>query len=140
MINVFFEDVEPFVINKKELDDWLFFVCEKEGLEKGDINLVFCSDEYLLEINKKHLGHDYYTDIITFDYSDENKVSGDLFISIERVKDNSKAQKTKEAEELLRIVVHGVLHLLGYKDKTPQEKEEMREKEDFYLKNVSRGT
>lgn len=107
----------------------------------GDVTLIFCSDDYLLEINKKYLNHDYYTDVITFDYSDNQRVSGDLFISIDRVLDNAKSLQVVAKEELIRVVYHGVLHLVGYKDKTEEEKKVMTSKENEYLLNfVSRET
>ncbi|MFM7473400.1 MAG: rRNA maturation RNase YbeY [Crocinitomicaceae bacterium] len=107
----------------------------------GDITLIFCSDDYLLEINKKYLNHDYYTDVITFDYSDNQMVSGDLFISIDRVLENAKSFQVVAKEELIRVVCHGVLHLVGYKDKTEEEKKVMTSKENEYLLNfVSRET
>ena len=109
---------------------------EDQNKEEGELNLVFCSDEYLLEINKKHLNHDYYTDIITFDYSEENKISGDLLISIDRVKENAKTFSVSFIHELNRVVIHGVLHLCGYKDKTEEEKKQMRNLENKYLKTI----
>ena len=94
---------------------------------------MFCSDEHLLEMNRSYLEHDYYTDIITFDYVEENVVSGDLFISIDRVRDNAKTLGQSVREELHRVMVHGLLHLLGYHDKSKEEQVEMRSKEDYYL-------
>ncbi|MFA5848633.1 MAG: rRNA maturation RNase YbeY [Bacteroidales bacterium] len=99
----------------------------------GDISVVFCSDEYLLEINKKFLSHDYFTDVITFDYSSGKTISGDIFISIDTVKSNSDFYKQDFSIELYRVIIHGVLHLIGYKDKTKTQKLIMREREDFYL-------
>tara|TARA_B100000575_G_C22963704_1_gene556613 strand:+ start:146 stop:559 length:414 start_codon:yes stop_codon:yes gene_type:complete len=109
---------------------------EDQKKEEGELSLVFCSDDYLLEINKKHLNHDYYTDIITFDYSEENKISGDLLISIDRVKENAKNFSVSFRQELNRVVIHGVLHLCGYKDKTEKEKNQMRNLENKYLKTI----
>ncbi len=108
---------------------------KEENKEEGDLTLIFCSDEYLLEINNKHLNHDYYTDIITFDYSQKKNISGDLFISIDRVKENAKEFSVPFLNELSRVVVHGVLHLCGYNDKTEEEKKQMRKLENKYLKN-----
>jgi rRNA maturation RNase YbeY len=120
---------------------WLTDVITHEGFVLGEIQFVFCSDEYLLGINKQHLKHDYYTDIITFDYCDNEWVNGDLYISIERVSENADLYKVQFFEEFKRVSVHGVLHLLGYKDKTPKDAKTMRAKEDFYLSRyVSRGT
>lgn len=115
------------------LKQWIKTIVENNKKEVGEISYIFCSDEQLLEINKEFLNHDYYTDIITFDYSETDVVSGDLFISIERIKDNAKTLKTSYQEELHRVIIHGVLHLLGYKDKTEEESENMRKLEDESL-------
>lgn len=101
-----------------------------EGKVVGDISYVFCSDEYLLDLNQKYLSHDTYTDIITFDYCQGNTVSGDIFISIDRVEDNSKTFQVPFHEEVLRVCAHGVLHLAGYKDKTEGDARLMRQKEE----------
>ena len=120
---------------------WLTFVITNEKKDLGLISYVFSSDAYLLEINKQYLNHDYFTDIITFDYTENDIVSGDLFISYERIKDHSIEYEVDLFEEFLRVCVHGVLHLLGYKDKLPADKQLMREKESFYIqKYVSRET
>ena len=112
-----------------------------EGFNEGDITVVFVTDEYLLEMNKTHLDHDFYTDIITFDYTESNFISGDLFISYDRVLDNSKEFNVNSYNELCRVVFHGVLHLCGYKDKSSEDEKLMRAKESFYLeKYVSRET
>jgi len=102
----------------------------------GDISVVFCSDEYLLEINKKFLSHDYFTDVITFDYSSPKYISGDIFISIHTVRANSLLYKQDFSTELYRVIIHGILHLLGYKDKTKTQRQTMRLKEDFYLNKI----
>lgn len=115
------------------LKQWIKAIVENNKKEVGEISYIFCSDEQLLKINKEFLNHDYYTDIITFDYSETDVVSGDLFISIERIKDNAKTLKTSYQEELHRVIIHGVLHLLGYKDKTEEESENMRKLEDECL-------
>ena len=109
---------------------------KKEGVKSSHIQYIFCSDEYLLDINKQFLQHDYYTDIITFDLSDNASIllEGEIYISIDRVKDNAKSQQTDWKEELKRVLYHGVLHLCGYKDKTPKDEKQMRAKEDEYLK------
>jgi rRNA maturation RNase YbeY len=112
-----------------------------EGFYEGDITVVFVTDEYLLDMNRTHLDHDYYTDIITFDYTESNFISGDLFISYDRVLDNSKEFNVSSYNELCRVVFHGVLHLCGYKDKSSEDEKLMRAKESFYLeKYVSRET
>ncbi|NQU88032.1 MAG: rRNA maturation RNase YbeY [Mariniphaga sp.] len=99
----------------------------------GEITVVFCSDEYLLQLNKEFLDHDYFTDIITFDYCDNNIISGDIFVSIDRIHYNAKKYNVGFNIELHRVLFHGVLHLIGYNDKTSGEKKEMRSKEDYYL-------
>ena len=120
---------------------WLSDTINQEGGSVGDVQFVFCSDAYLLNMNISHLQHDYYTDIITFDYCENDEVNGDLFISIDRVIDNAKTFNVSVLTELRRVAVHGVLHLLGYKDKTDEDVLLMRAKEDFYLaRYVSRGT
>jgi rRNA maturation RNase YbeY len=99
----------------------------------GDVNIIVCSDEYLLEMNNTHLDHDYYTDIITFDYCEDNIVSGDLFISVDRVVENAGLNNVLEFIEFARVCAHGVLHLCGYGDKSKEQEVIMRAKEDFYL-------
>jgi len=104
-----------------------------EGFEYDDIGIVFCSDEFLLVMNRNYLKHDYLTDIITFDYSQRKKISGELFISTERVRDNAVKYKVNFYTELLRVIIHGFLHLAGYKDKATSEKKIMKDKENYYL-------
>lgn len=99
----------------------------------GEISINLCSDDHLLQINKKHLNHDYYTDIITFELSENNEISGDLYISTDRVLDNAKQLNITFHVELNRVIIHGILHLCGYKDKTKAQQKEMREKENYYL-------
>ena len=103
----------------------------------GDVSIVFCSDSYLLTINQDHLQHDYYTDIITFDYCEGPIVNGELYISIDRVKDNAKTHKQLFYNELHRVIVHGVLHLVGHKDKTPADQSTMRQLEDRWLESLN---
>ncbi len=113
---------------------WLNEVAKQEGKKILELSYVFCSDDYLLEINKEYLNHDTLTDIVTFDNSeDPKKIEGDIFISIDRVKENGEKLGTS-ATELERVMVHGLLHLLGYKDKKKEDKSLMTEKEDFYIK------
>ena len=119
--------------NKLKVKNWVKSILETEGKSAGDITYVFCNDEYLLGINEKYLKHDTLTDIITFDYSEKGKLSGDIFISIERVKENSVSFNTTLNQELGRVMAHGVLHLSGYKDKNHEDKKMMRSKEDLYL-------
>jgi len=131
----FFSEKKSFVLNNKNKIRLLIKKLTLEE-EKGlsFLNIIFCSDEYLLEINKKHLKHDYYTDVITFDYSEKSKnIEGDVYISVDRVKENATKYKENKNIELIRTIVHGVLHLSGYKDKTKKEKEIMTTKENKYL-------
>ena len=118
------------VNNKRKLNSWIVSCVSAHNKSCGDINVIFCDDEYLLSVNKTYINKDYSTDIITFDYSQKDIISGDLFISISRVKENAKKLNIEFISELYRVIVHGVLHLLGHKDKTELEKEKMREKED----------
>jgi probable rRNA maturation factor len=119
--------------NKLKVRNWVKSILETEGKQAGDITYVFCNDEYLGVMNEKYLKHNTLTDIITFDYSEKGILSGDIFISIERVKENAGSFNTTLNQELGRVMAHGVLHLSGYKDKTPEDKKMMRSKEDFYL-------
>lgn len=112
--------------NRTILKNWIKRTIERNNKQLGEISYIFCSDEQLLEINKEFLNHDYYTDIITFDYSEADIVSGDLFISIDRIKDNAKTLDVSYQEELHRVIIHGILHLLGFKDKTDEESQNMR--------------
>lgn len=133
MVRYYNEDIKFNLKGKLLNNRWLKFVATSEQKVLGDISIIFCSDKYLLEVNKKYLQHDYYTDIITFNYCEDDKISGDLFISIDSVKDNSEYFKTEFRDELDRVMVHGILHLIGYDDHTEEEQKEMRSKENFYL-------
>ena len=114
---------------------WLEKVVVGEGSSIGQLNYIFCNDEYLLELNRKYLKHNTLTDILTFDYSTGKEIVGDIFISVERVKENAQGiSKLSFEEELLRVMSHGVLHILGYKDKTDRDRVEMRNKEDEKIK------
>lgn len=135
-IQVFFEDIQPLKINKNHIKNKVKDLIEKELYESGDISVILCSDKYLLEINQEYLNHDYYTDIITFNYVEGSVISGDLFISVDRIKENAKIFTSLFIKELYRVIFHGVLHLIGYNDKTDNEKKIMRGKEDFYLSEV----
>ncbi|MCW3103513.1 MAG: rRNA maturation factor [Bacteroidetes bacterium] len=137
MITFHTEDIKFSLKNKAILKKWISSVIEKKKRKIGDLNFIFCSDEHLLGINKQYLDHDTYTDIITFDYSKEDvklPVSGDIFISIDRVKENAGKFSKSFENELHRIIIHGTLHLLGYKDKTKAAKEEMTMEEDKCLR------
>ncbi len=119
--------------NEEAISGWISNVIKSEGKKEGEINYIFCDDEYLLEINKEHLQHDYYTDIISFDYSVGNEINGDMFISVDRVKENAEDFNVTFEEELKRVIVHGVLHYCGYKDKSEVDELLMRSKEDEKL-------
>ncbi len=133
MVSIQYEDTEILDVNPEFFVSWLTEVCAKEECELGEMGIVFCSDEYILEANNQYLNHDYYTDIITFDYREGDVISGDLLISVDRVKENAGDLQVDWKRELNRVVVHGVLHIIGYKDKSEEEVKVMREKEDFYL-------
>lgn len=163
MISFNNEDTQFNLKNKTKLKNWVVKTIEEKKRKAGDISFVFCSDAFLLEMNKEYLNHDTYTDIITFDYSgndykpfdsaqgDASKgtkpkatkrsslVSGDIFISIDRVKENALSFSKTFEDELHRVIIHGVLHLLGYKDKTKITKAEMRKQEDLCLKAIKRA-
>jgi rRNA maturation RNase YbeY len=134
-INFFIEEINFSLKDKKNLHDWLLGVVLSEKCQVSALSYIFCSDEYLLDINKQYLDHNYYTDVITFDNSDDDneEIDGDIFISIDRVKDNALENKNEFSCELHRVMVHGLLHLLGYRDKSEEEILEMREKEEAYL-------
>jgi len=129
MINYHYEtefDLENF----KEYTSWINAIGVSENVHLGDLSYIFCSDEYLIKLNQKYLGHDTYTDIVTFNYSEEDVISGEIYISVDRVKENAVKFKEDFNKELRRVMAHGVLHLLGYNDKSKKEKEVMRTKED----------
>jgi rRNA maturation RNase YbeY len=116
--------------NEAAFSSWISLVIRSESKKEGDINYIFCDDDYILEINKQYLNHDYYTDIISFDYSVGNELHGDVFVSIERIRENATDFNVTFDEELKRVIIHGVLHYCGYKDKTSEEEGLMRLKED----------
>jgi len=129
----YFSETNFEITSKNKITSWLEFVIEQEHREPGEINYIFCDDDYLLNINIKYLKHNTLTDIISFDYTVGDIISGDIYISVERVKDNSRSLGVIFQDELHRVILHGVLHYLGYKDKSEKEKKEMRTKEDYYL-------
>ena len=133
MTSVFFEDIDPFNISVDLFSTRISYIIENEGFKEGDIVLIFCSDDYLLDINIEHLSHNYYTDIITFPFTYRGNLAGDLYISIDRVKANAINENVSFIRELERVICHGILHLCGYNDKTDEEIKEMRFKENFYL-------
>lgn len=133
MISYFNEDI-TFNLKGKLLNNrWLKMVMESEIKKAGDISIIFCSDRYILDVNMKYLQHDYFTDIITFDYCEGNRISGDLFISIDSVRENAIHYGVDFETELDRVMVHGVLHLIGYDDHSPEDIAVMREKENYYI-------
>lgn len=127
------EDISYAVQQEAALISWFLKTCEGEEHELGEVNFIFCTDEYLHKINMEYLQHDTYTDIITFDYSSPGLIAGDIFISVERVAENAERFEVKQDNEMHRVMIHGILHLLGYKDKSPDDQRQMTEKEDFYL-------
>ena len=132
MINYFYEtDFE--LSDENYITNWIQKGVELHQGSITEINYIFCDDEYLLEINKQYLDHDYYTDIITFDNSVGKKLESDIFISVDRVGDNAKELSIEFKQELHRVIIHGILHLLGYKDKSPEEEKQMRKLEDEAL-------
>ena len=130
----FAEDFKMPAIKNRETTDWIRRVASGYGKKCGDIAYIFCSDEKILEVNKAYLQHDYYTDVITFDYTEGDKISGDIFISVDTVRSNAEQFGTDYDEELHRIVIHGVLHLCGINDKGPGEREMMTRHENEALK------
>lgn len=132
-INFYFEDYKRFKIDRKQITENIRTIIELEGFVFGNLSLIFCSDIYLLEMNKKYLAHDYFTDIITFNYGNDKEVSGDLFISIDRIKENAILFNQSFDNELNRVIFHGVLHLIGYDDKDETAVKVMKEKESYYL-------
>lgn len=127
------EDIKYTIKQKRKIVRWIREIAQKHQKTVGEISIVFVSDEYLLKINNQYLNHNYFTDIITFDYSSENNIEGDIFISIDTVKLNSKEFSASFNEEILRVIIHGVLHLIGFKDKKPKEKNEMTINENLAL-------
>ena len=133
MVRYYCEDIKFLFKNKLANNRWLKLVAGSEIKTLGDISIIFCSDNYILDVNIKYLHHDYFTDVITFDYCEGDKLSGDLFISIDSVRENAIEFGTEFDEELHRVIVHGLLHLIGYDDHTPEDQKVMRAKEDYYL-------
>ena len=133
-VSYFAEDVKMPAIKKSETTDWIRRVASGYGKKCGDIAYIFCSDEKILEVNKAYLQHDYYTDVITFDYTEGDKIGGDIFISVDTVRSNAEQFGTDYDEELHRIIIHGVLHLCGINAKGPGEREMMTRHENEALK------
>lgn len=133
MIRYFTEDIKFELKDKLSNNRWLRLVASSEVKKLGDINIIFCSDNYILDVNMKYLQHDYFTDIITFDYCEGNVLNGDLFISVDSVRENASYYGTEFPDELKRVMVHGILHLIGYDDHSEDDVKVMRSKEDYYL-------
>ena len=133
MVRYFIQDTDFLFKGKAVHKAWLKAVASEENRLLGDISVIFCSDAYLLDMNKKYLGHDYFTDIITFDYSEGELLSGDLFISVDTVRSNAAFYSAEFDDELDRVMVHGLLHLIGYDDHSEEEFAAMKEKENYYL-------
>ena len=133
MIQFIAEEVALPAIDKTRVKNWIKAVAESYNRKTGDVSYIFCNDERILQVNNQYLQHDYYTDIITFDYSTDTIISGDIFISLDTVKSNSETFNTDFTEELHRIIIHGILHLCGNDDKTPALRAAMTEKENWAL-------
>ena len=133
MVRYYCEDIKFIFKNKLANNRWLKMVAGSEIKTLGDISIIFCSDNYILDVNLRYLHHDYFTDVITFDYCEGNRLSGDLFISVDSVRENAVEFGTEFDDELHRVIVHGLLHLIGYDDHTPEDQKLMREQEDYYL-------
>ena len=139
MISYFIEDVSFKFKGKLSCSSWIKEIINnldfnKSGLKTGDINIIFCSDDYLLKLNNQYLKHNHYTDVITFDSSDNKRINGDIFISVDSVKNNSNEFKCEFIDELHRVIIHGVLHLLGFNDSNEEQRVQMRDREDVALK------
>lgn len=136
MINYFFENIDTRNIHP-DITAWLENLIITEDKKPGDISYIFCDDDYLLKVNQDYLDHDYYTDVITFDYVKGKTISGDIFVSLPRILENADLLAQDFEREFRRVLAHGVLHLCGYKDKSEADAREMREKEEFYLAKFS---
>lgn len=138
-IQFFNADVTYRLANKTALRSWIEAIIKKEGYSLEELTIIFCSDEYLYKMNVEYLKHDTYTDIITFDLSSvKNIINGELYISIDRIKENAKTNSVTISNELHRVIIHGTLHLCGYKDKSPQSKKQMTNKENESLKRLQK--
>lgn len=126
-------DIKMPTLRRREVTAWIRSVAAEYGKSVGDIAYIFCNDEKILEVNREYLNHDYYTDIITFDYCEDNRISGDLFISLDTVRSNAEEQGAEYEDELFRVIIHGILHLCGIDDKGPGEREIMEAAENKAL-------
>jgi len=135
MISLFYETdfkLKPVRVWK----NWLKSAVNNEGFSIGDVNYIFCDDEYLLQINREYLNHDYYTDVIGFQYSEGKEISGDIYISVERIQDNAQTNQVEFKNELARVIIHGILHFMNYKDKTENDAQKMRNAENKYIAEI----
>ena len=139
MIQYIAEEIELPTLEKRNINRWIKETAADYGKKVGEIAYIFCSDAHILEVNKQYLNHDYYTDIITFDYTESNIISGDIFISIDTVKSNAEEFSQSFTAELQRIMIHGILHLCGQDDKTPELRLEMTRKENVALSKLTFG-
>ena len=132
-INFFNEDIDFILENSSIISNWITGIIEDNSFTISQLNYIICSDNYLLEINRTYLSHDYLTDIITFDYTEDGIISSEIYISVDRVRENAKNLGVGALDEMHRVIIHGVLHLCGYKDKSDLQSQEMRGKENYYL-------
>ena len=126
-------DTSYILKNKRIISSWITDTIKEEEQQLEEISYIFCTDDYLLKINQEHLDHDTYTDIITFDYTEDGIISSEIYISVDRVRENAKNLGVAALDEMHRVIIHGVLHLCGYKDKSDLQSQEMRGKENYYL-------
>ena len=133
------EDCNYNLKRRRDISSWIRSAAQEEGYKTGDIAVVLCSDEHILKINNEYLQHNYYTDIITFDYSENGTISGDLIISIDTVKSNAVKFGAEFIDELHRVIIHGIMHLCGYKDKNEADAKTMRAKENYYLSKFNKA-
>ncbi len=134
-INFFTQNNQHVRLSKEKIRAWIGHIihCENKHIKHAEINYIFCNDDYLLTLNRQYLQKETFTDVIAFDYCEKNIIKGDIFISYERIRENAENFNQKTRKELMRVMAHGLLHLLGYKDKKPEERKEMSLKEDYYL-------
>lgn len=137
MIRFTTENIEMPTLDQRMVQRWIRSVAADYGFSVGEVTYIFCDDEKELAVNREFLGHDYYTDVITFDYSTQNVINGDIFISLDTVRSNAATVGTTFANELLRIIIHGILHLTGQADKTPETRAEMTRKEELALSKLA---
>ena len=138
MLKIYYKDVKFRLRKTKEIKNWIVQVIRSEGKEPGDLSFIFVADNYIKKINREFLNHDYYTDVIAFDYGEGNIINGEIYLGIETIKRNTKIFNSNLKDEILRVMIHGVLHLMGYNDKNENEVKKMRRKEDVCLDELKR--